>query len=127
MELAAFLSRATIPPRPQPGAAMLRYLSIEHLAVIDKVEIEFEPGLNVLTGETGAGKSILVEAVGLLLGDRASGDLVSDLGLFPDGDPDLLLLPVGFPSICPAPGLAASIYGYLPVFSGGVLVRPPTP
>ena len=54
----------------------------------------------------------------------ASGDLVSDLGLFPDGDPDLLLLPVGFPSICPAPGLAASIYGYLPVQSGGVLVRP---
>jgi len=55
---------------------MLRYLSIEHLAVIDKVEIEFEPGLNVLTGETGAGKSILVEAVGLLLGARASSDLV---------------------------------------------------
>src|ERR1043165_6660230 len=55
---------------------MLRYLSIEHLAVIDKVEIEFEPGLNVLTGETGAGKSILVEAVGLLLGARATSDLV---------------------------------------------------
>ena len=55
---------------------MLRYLSIGHLAVIDKVEIEFEPGLNVLTGETGAGKSILVEAVGLLLGARASSDLV---------------------------------------------------
>ncbi len=55
---------------------MLRFLSIEHLAVIDKVEIEFEPGLNVLTGETGAGKSILVEAVGLLLGARASSDLV---------------------------------------------------
>jgi hypothetical protein len=57
----------------------------------------------------------------------ASGDLVSDLGLFPTGDPDLLLLPVGFPTICPAPGLAASIYGYLPVQSGGVFVRPPTP
>ena len=52
-----------------------------------------------------------------------SGDVASDLGLFPDGDPDLALLPVGFPSICPAPGLAASIYGYLPVHSGGVLVR----
>ena len=45
-------------------------------AVIDSVEVEFEPGLNVLTGETGAGKSILVEAVGLLLGGRASADLV---------------------------------------------------
>ena len=55
---------------------MLRFLRIKHLAVIDSVEVEFDPGLNVLTGETGAGKSILVEAVGLLLGGRASGELV---------------------------------------------------
>jgi DNA repair protein RecN (Recombination protein N) len=55
---------------------MLRFLRIQHLAVIDSVEVEFDPGLNVLTGETGAGKSMLVEAVGLLLGGRASGDLV---------------------------------------------------
>ncbi|HEX2311691.1 MAG TPA: DNA repair protein RecN [Vicinamibacterales bacterium] len=55
---------------------MLRYLSIRNLAVIEHVQVEFEPGLNVLTGETGAGKSILVEAVGLLLGGRASSDLV---------------------------------------------------
>ena len=55
---------------------MLRFLRIRRLAVIDSVEVEFDPGLNVLTGETGAGKSILVEAVGLLLGGRASGDLV---------------------------------------------------
>ena len=55
---------------------MLRFLSIRNLAVIDSLEVEFEPGLNVLTGETGAGKSILVEAVGLLLGGRASADLV---------------------------------------------------
>ena len=55
---------------------MLRFLRVRHLAVLDSVEIEFGPGLNVLTGETGAGKSILVEAVGLLLGGRASGDLV---------------------------------------------------
>jgi DNA repair protein RecN (Recombination protein N) len=55
---------------------MLRYLSIEHLAVIDKVEVDFDAGFTVLTGETGAGKSILVEAVGLLLGARASSDLV---------------------------------------------------
>src|SRR3954464_4956686 len=55
---------------------MLRYLKVSHLAVIDAAEVEFDPGLNVLTGETGAGKSILVGAVGLLLGGRASGDLV---------------------------------------------------
>ena len=55
---------------------MLRFLRIKHLAVIDTVELEFDAGLNVLTGETGAGKSILVEAVGMLLGGRASGDLV---------------------------------------------------
>src|SRR5687768_7439485 len=55
---------------------MLRFLRIQHLAVIDRLELEFESGLNVLTGETGAGKSILVGAVGLLVGGRASADLV---------------------------------------------------
>lgn len=55
---------------------MLRFLSIRNLAVIDRLELEFQPGLNVLTGETGAGKSILVGAVGLLVGGRASADLV---------------------------------------------------
>jgi DNA repair protein RecN (Recombination protein N) len=55
---------------------MLRYLTIRNLAVIDEIEVEFQAGLNVLTGETGAGKSILVEAVGLLLGGRASSELV---------------------------------------------------
>jgi DNA repair protein RecN (Recombination protein N) len=55
---------------------MLRFLRIRNLAVIEAVEVEFEAGFNVLTGETGAGKSILVEAVGLLLGARASADLV---------------------------------------------------
>src|ERR1051325_1156631 len=77
---------------------MLRFLRIQHLAVIDSVEVEFEPGLNVLTGETGAGKSILVEAVGLLLGGRASGDLVrtgEDLAsieaIFESGGEELLV------------------------------------
>ena len=55
---------------------MLRFLRIRNLAVIEAVEVEFDTGFNVLTGETGAGKSILVEAVGLLLGARASADLV---------------------------------------------------
>jgi DNA repair protein RecN (Recombination protein N) len=55
---------------------MLRFLSIARLAIIDSVELELRPGLTVLTGETGAGKSIIVGAVDLLLGGRASADLV---------------------------------------------------
>src|SRR5262249_10967127 len=55
---------------------MLRFLRITHLAVIDKAELEFDAGFNVLTGETGAGKSILVEAVWLLLGGQTSAELV---------------------------------------------------
>ena len=55
---------------------MLRYLSIRNLAVIEAVDVEFENGLNVLTGETGAGKSMLVGAVSLLLGGRASPEMV---------------------------------------------------
>jgi DNA repair protein RecN (Recombination protein N) len=55
---------------------VIRFLSVTNLAVIDRLELEFAPGFNVLTGETGAGKSILVGAVGLLVGGRASADLV---------------------------------------------------
>jgi DNA repair protein RecN (Recombination protein N) len=55
---------------------MIRYLAITHLAVIESATVDFEHSFNVLTGETGAGKSMLVEAVGLLLGGRASADLV---------------------------------------------------
>ena len=55
---------------------MLRFLGVRHLAVLDRLEVEFEPGLNVLTGETGAGKTMLVEAIDLLMGGRASADLV---------------------------------------------------
>src|SRR5690554_4304732 len=55
---------------------MLVSLHITNFAVIDRLTIELGPGLNVLTGETGAGKSIVVGALGLLLGDRASAELV---------------------------------------------------
>ncbi len=55
---------------------MIRFLHISNLAIVDEIELEFEPGFNVLTGETGAGKSIIVGALGLLVGDRASASLV---------------------------------------------------
>ena len=55
---------------------MLRYLKISHLAIVEKVEVEFLEGFNVLTGETGAGKSILIGALDLLLGARTSADIV---------------------------------------------------
>lgn len=55
---------------------MLRELRIRNLAIIDDLVVRFERGLNVLTGETGAGKSIIVDALGLALGDRAQSDLI---------------------------------------------------
>lgn len=55
---------------------MLCELRIENLAIIDKLGVSFTPGLNVLTGETGAGKSIVIDAVEVVLGGRASADLV---------------------------------------------------
>ncbi len=55
---------------------MLRELRIKNLAIIDDVTVEFEKGLNVLTGETGAGKSIIIGALCLALGERASSELI---------------------------------------------------
>ena len=55
---------------------MLTELGIRDLAIIDRLDLTFAPGFNVLTGETGAGKSIIIDAVNLLLGDRASADVV---------------------------------------------------
>jgi len=55
---------------------MLAELIIHDFAIIDQLEISFHPGLNVLSGETGAGKSIIVGALGLILGDRASAEMI---------------------------------------------------
>ena len=55
---------------------MLSSLQIENVAVIQKAEVHFQPGLNVLTGETGAGKSILIDSINAILGNRTSRDLV---------------------------------------------------
>lgn len=55
---------------------MLLELNIENFAIIENMKIEFEPGLNVLTGETGSGKSIIIDSLGLVLGQRANKDII---------------------------------------------------
>jgi DNA repair protein RecN (Recombination protein N) len=55
---------------------VLTYLKIENVAIIDQLEVEFSSGLNILSGETGAGKSIIIDSLGQLLGDKSSAELV---------------------------------------------------
>lgn len=57
---------------------MLRELKIENLAIIDELDLEFKEGFAVLTGETGAGKSIILNAINLLIGEKASVDMIRD-------------------------------------------------
>src|SRR5271165_1689449 len=55
---------------------MLLLLVVENYAVVERLRVRFHPGLNLLTGETGSGKSIVVDALGLLLGGRASAESI---------------------------------------------------
>src|SRR3954463_14548715 len=55
---------------------MLLELVVENYAVVDRIRVRFHAGLNLLTGETGSGKSIVVDALGLLLGGRASAEMI---------------------------------------------------
>ena len=55
---------------------MLTFLKISNIALIDELNVEFDRGLNLLTGETGSGKSIIVDALGVLVGGRFTSDAV---------------------------------------------------
>ena len=63
---------------------MLVHLSIQDLALVERLELELGPGLNVLTGETGAGKSVLIGALSLVLGARSSAERAT---VEPDAEP----------------------------------------
>src|SRR4051795_804971 len=63
-----------------PDGTMLRRLRIENLVLIREAELAFAPGLNAITGETGAGKTILAQAIGLLLGNRGDASFVGPEG-----------------------------------------------
>jgi DNA repair protein RecN (Recombination protein N) len=63
-------------PPPGNGSDMLKQITIRNYALIDEMTVEFRPGLNILTGETGAGKSIILGAIGLILGERARTDII---------------------------------------------------
>ena len=75
--VAAVRSTSIVPIVPDRAEnLMLRTLYIRDYAIIDELEVDFENGLNILTGETGAGKSIMIGALKLMLGERASGQMV---------------------------------------------------
>ncbi|GAI80770.1 unnamed protein product, partial [marine sediment metagenome] len=57
---------------------MLKELQVKNFAIIDDARIKFQKGLNILTGETGAGKTLIIEAINLLIGERAGSDLIRD-------------------------------------------------
>lgn len=87
---------------------MLRTLEIRDMLIIDRLELEFQPGLNVLTGETGAGKSILLDSLGFVLGWRGRADLVrsgaeqgevlAEFDIAPDHPAHAVLEEAGIPS-----------------------------
>ena len=86
---------------------MLRHLDIRDMLIIDRLKLDFRPGLNVLTGETGAGKSILLDALGFVLGWRGraelvragadQGEVVAVFALAPDHPARAVLAEAGLP------------------------------
>src|SRR6185436_15942372 len=70
------LTATTQAPVRDGSLAMLTLLNISNIALIDELQVEFDRGLNLLTGETGSGKSIIVDALGLLIGGRPTSELI---------------------------------------------------
>ena len=66
---------------------MLQRILIENIALIDKLDLDLSPGFNVITGETGAGKSIIIDSVSLILGERASRGLIRSCLLYTSPSP----------------------------------------
>ena len=62
---------------PQFNRLMLSHLSVSHFVLVDELEIDFADGMSVVTGETGAGKSIILNALSMALGDRADQSLIA--------------------------------------------------
>ena len=79
---------------------MLAQLRIRDFAIVAELELELAPGMTAVTGETGAGKSILVDAIGLLLGDRAGSDTIRQ-GAERTGAVAALCPPAGRSGPCP--------------------------
>src|ERR1700690_1802754 len=75
LSASASLRRKLSPSRYNPNRVLLE-LVVENYAVVERLRVHFHAGLNLLTGETGSGKSIVVDALGLLLGARASAEMV---------------------------------------------------
>ena len=95
---------------------MLSKLYIENIAVIERAEINFSKGFNVLTGETGAGKSILVDSINAVLGQRTSRELIRT-------GADRAFVSAEFDNLSPAAIHALGELGYEPdAESGGILM-----
>ncbi len=95
---------------------MLKNLYIENIAVIEKTNIDFEKGLNVLTGETGAGKSIVIDSINAILGNRTSRDLIRS-------GSENAFVSAEFDELSPHALAAAQELGYEPEEDGSLLVQ----